>query len=152
RGLRESPPMSSPDPSPVTATAEPPPQAPRPRASLPMLVLCVLAVGYTLWAAQGVLLPVLLAMFFALVGNPIIRLLRRLQVPRFIAAVAVLSGGMAAAILLSHQLLPPAMEWASQAPREMRQIAPKLREWTKPVHDANQAAENFARAAGRRRG
>ena len=35
-------------------------------------------VGYTLWAAQDLLLPVLLAMFFALVGNPIIRLLKRL--------------------------------------------------------------------------
>ena len=113
-----------------------------------MLVLATLAVGYTLWAAQDVLLPVLLAMFFALVGNPIIRVLRRLYVPRFLGALVVLLGGMAATGLLAHKMLPSAMEWAQQAPREMRQLAPKLRELTKPVQDANKAAENFARAAG----
>ncbi|MCR6663289.1 MAG: AI-2E family transporter [Luteimonas sp.] len=127
---------------------DPPVPPSRPRASMPLLVLAVLAVGYTLWAAQELLLPVLLAMFFALIGNPIIRLLRKLYVPRFIAALAVLTGGLAGAILLTHQMLPPAMEWASQAPREMRQIAPKLRELTKPMHEANKAAETIARAAG----
>lgn len=121
---------------------------PRPRAPVSLVVLATLAVGYTLWAAQDVLLPVLLSMFFALVGNPIIRLLRRLHVPRFLAALVVLLGGIAAAGLLAQQMLPPAMEWAREAPREMRQLGPKLRELTKPVQDANRAAENFARAAG----
>ena len=120
---------------------------PRPRASMAALVLAVLAVGYTLWATQDLILPVLLAMFFALVGNPIIRVLRRLYVPRFLGALIVLLGGMAVTGLLAQKMLPSAMEWAQQAPREMRQLAPKLRELTKPVQDANKAAENFARAA-----
>lgn len=137
--------MSTPAP-PVVAPAPPPPPT-RPRASVPLLVLATLAVGYTLWAAQEVLLPVLLAMFFALVGNPIIRLLRRMYVPRFVGALLVLLGGMTVAGLLAHKMLPSAMDWAQQAPREMRQLAPKLRELTKPVQDANKAAESFARAA-----
>src|SRR5690606_9364785 len=49
---------------------------PRPRAPAALLLLATLATGFTLWAAQGLLLPVLLAMFFALIGNPIIRLLQ----------------------------------------------------------------------------
>lgn len=138
--------MSTPAP-PDTPPAPVAPPPSRPRASTPLLVLATLAVGYTLWAAQEVLLPVLLAMFFALVGNPIIRVLRRLYVPRFLAALIVLVGGMATAGLLAQKMLPSAMEWAQQAPREMRQLAPKLRELTKPVQDANKAAENFARAA-----
>ncbi|MCG2605311.1 MAG: AI-2E family transporter [Achromobacter sp.] len=142
--------MPSPD-EPLPADAQPAEAAappPRPRASAPLLLLSILAVGFTLWAAQPVLLPVLLAMFFALVGNPIIRLLRRLYLPRFIAALIVLLGGLTGAALLGNQLLPPAMEWARQAPREMRQMASKLHALTKPVQEANQAAENFARAAG----
>jgi predicted PurR-regulated permease PerM len=138
------PPFSDSTPAPAT----PPPPASRPRAPLAVVVLAPLAVGYTLWAAQAVLLPILLAMFFALVGNPLVRLLRKAYVPRFIAALAVLSGGLAAAILLTHQMLPPAMEWASKAPREISQFAPKLREFTKPVQEANKAAESIARAAG----
>jgi len=138
--------MSTPAPPVVAPTPAPPPPT-RPRASVPLLVLATLAVGYTLWAAQEVLLPVLLAMFFALVGNPIIRLLRRMYVPRFVGALLVLLGGMTVAGLLAHKMLPSAMDWAQQAPREMRQLAPKLRELTKPVQDANKAAESFARAA-----
>lgn len=120
---------------------------PRPRASMAVLVLATLAVLYTLWAAQEVILPVLLAMFFALVGNPIIRTLQRLWVPRFVGALVVLVGGLAGTALLGNQLIEPAAEWVRQVPREIREIAPKLRELAKPVQAANQAAQNIAQAA-----
>lgn len=126
----------------------PPPLRPRPRAPVSLVVLAVLAVAFTLWAASALILPILLAMFFALVGNPIIRLLQRLWLPRFLAALLVVVGGLAGAIALGNQLVEPAAEWVRQMPREMRQIAPKLRNLTKPVQDANRAAQNIARAAG----
>ncbi|MGO1070685.1 AI-2E family transporter [Lysobacter sp. CA199] len=113
-----------------------------------LLVLATLAVGYTLWAAQELILPILLAAFFALVGNPILRLLGKLRLPRFIAALIVLIGGLAVAGALSLQLAEPASEWVRQVPRELKQVGPKLRQMTKPLQDANRAAQNFARAAG----
>jgi len=122
--------------------------APRPRASVAVLVLATLAVGYTLWAAQNLLLPVLLAMFFALVANPIVRLLKRLWVPRAGGAVLGVVGGLATAAALGSQLVVPATEWVGNVPRELKQLAPKLRAWAKPMQEANQAAENIARAAG----
>jgi predicted PurR-regulated permease PerM len=125
-----------------------PPSRPRPRASGALVLLATLAAGFTLWAAQGLLLPVLLAMFFALVGNPFIRLLRRIYVPRFVSAILVLSLGMLATLALGRQLAQPAGEWIREAPRELRDLAPKLRTLTKPVTEANKAAENIARAAG----
>ncbi|WP_091634127.1 AI-2E family transporter [Lysobacter sp. cf310] len=121
---------------------------PRPRAPASVVVLATLAVGATLWAAQALILPVLLAAFFALIGNPIIRGLRKLWLPRFAAALLVLIGGLAAAGLLANQLIEPAGEWVRQVPREMKQLAPKLREMTKPMQEANRAAQNIARAAG----
>ena len=121
---------------------------PRPRAPAAVVVLATLAVGYTLWAAQTVLLPVLLAMFFALVSSPVMRLLRRLWVPRFLAALLVLCAGLSATGALGYLMLPSAAAWAREAPGELRQLAPKLRELAKPVREANQAAESFARAAG----
>ncbi|WP_374556224.1 AI-2E family transporter [Thermomonas sp.] len=130
------------------APADPHAPPPRPRGPMSLVVLAVLAVGYTLWASQALILPVLLAMFFALVGNPIIRVLRRLHIPRFVAALAVLSSGIALTILLGLQLVRPASEWVRDAPRELRTLAPKLQKLTKPVQDANKAAENIARAAG----
>ncbi|GHC10815.1 AI-2E family transporter [Thermomonas carbonis] len=120
----------------------------RPRASASLVVLAVLAVGYTLWATQDLILPVLLAMFFALVGNPIIRVLQRIRIPRFLAALAVLCSGIALAVLLGQQLVQPAGEWIREAPRELRSLAPKLQKLAKPMQEANKAAENIARAAG----
>ena len=118
------------------------------RAPGAVVVLATLAVGFTLWAAQGLLLPVLLAMFFALIGNPIIRLLQRAFVPRFVSALLVLVVGLAGTVVLAQQLIAPAGEWITQVPREMRDIAPKLRDLAQPVREANEAAENIARAAG----
>ena len=124
------------------------PARPRPRASMAMLVVAVLAVGYTLWAAQDLVLPILLAMFFALIGNPIIRLLQRAWVPRFISALLVLTLGIAGTVLLAQQLVEPTSEWMREVPRELREITPKLRSLIKPVREANQAAEDIARVAG----
>jgi predicted PurR-regulated permease PerM len=125
-----------------------PPTVPRPRSSAAALVLATIAVGAVLWLAQGMILPVLLSMFFALIGNPIIRVLQRLWIPRFLGALLVLAGGLFAAGVLGNQLVEPASEWVRQAPRELKELAPKLRAMVKPVQDANRAAENFARAAG----
>ena len=120
---------------------------PRPRASAAMLVLATLAVGCALWAAQEVILPVLLAAFFALIGNPLIRGLRRLYVPRFLAALLVLCAGLAGAGALAVQLVEPATSWAEQAPREARKLGRQLQELTRPMHEANRIAEDMARAA-----
>ncbi|WP_140726057.1 AI-2E family transporter [Pseudomonas sp. Hp2] len=140
--------MSLPAESPAPSAGAPLPPASRPRAPTSLVVLATLAVGYTLWAAQTVVLPVMLAVFFALVGNPIIRLLRKLHLPRFIAALLVLLLGLSATVALAMQLAGPASEWFQQAPSQMRQISRELRNLTKPVQQANQAAESFARAAG----
>ncbi len=120
----------------------------RPRSSFALVVLAVLAVGYTLWAAQDLLLPVLLAMFFALLGNPILRLLKRLYIPRFLGALIVLAAWITIAIVLGRQLVQPAGDWIREAPRQLRTLTPKLQAMTKPVQAANKAAENMARAAG----
>lgn len=165
-----STPPSSGDASP--AGDAPPPPAPRasasasvapvapvspdgqglPRASLSLRILAALAVAYTLWATQDLILPILLALFFALVGNPIIRLLQKLWVPRALAALLLVAAGLASVALLGRELFEPASDWVQQVPKEMRQLGPRLQKMVKPVQDANKAAENIARAAdgGRR--
>jgi predicted PurR-regulated permease PerM len=124
----------------------PTPVTPRPRASTALIVLVTLAVLATLWAAQTVILPILLAMFFALIGNPVLRALRRLWIPRVVGALLVLGLGIAGTGALGLQLYGPASEWVQQAPKTLRSLAPRLKAMTQPVHQASQAAESFARA------
>lgn len=50
-----------------------PSPAPRPRRSVALAgTLLVLALLYTAWAASSLLIPALLAMFLALIANPIV--------------------------------------------------------------------------------
>src|SRR3546814_19796325 len=100
RSNAQEPSLSGDSPAP----AAPPP---RPRASTSLVVLTTLAIGYTLWAAQAVLLPIALAMFFALVGNPILRGLRKLWIPRFLGPLFLLMGGLAAPGLAGRPLVVP---------------------------------------------
>ncbi|QCO68460.1 AI-2E family transporter [Luteimonas yindakuii] len=125
----------------------PPPPAPRPRAPASMVVLATLAVLAAAWAAQGLILPILLAMFFAMVGNPILRGLRRLYVPRFVGALVVLLGGLAATGMLAWQLAGPVRGWIEEAPRQLRSLTPRLQQMAKPVQSASAAAESIAKVA-----
>lgn len=120
----------------------------RPKASYSVNVIATLAVGYTLWAAQQIILPILLAIFFALIGNPILRLLQRARIPRFLAALMLLIAGILGTISLGAQLIGPASDWARQAPQRMQQMARQIQNLTRPVQQASEAAENLARATG----
>ena len=144
--------MTTPAPLPddleATVAAAEGEEVPRPRASVALLVLATLAVGFTLWSMQEVVLPILLGLFFALVGNPIIRVFGKLRIPRSLAAVLVVAGGLVLAFALGRQLVAPATEWVSELPQQIARLQPKLRTLAKPVQDANRMAENIARAAG----
>jgi len=111
------------------------------------VVLAWLGVAFTLWAAQALVLPILLAMFFALVGNPILRLLQRIWIPRALGALLIIGLGLGVTSTLAVQLVGPTMAWAQEAPQQLRKIGRQVQNLTKPVQEANQAAENFARVA-----
>lgn len=129
--------MSTPDP----AAAQPlPPAVPRVRRNVPITALLVLALFYTAWAASDLLVPAVLAMAVALLTNPLVRLLEKFWIPRWLGALGVLIGGLVTIVLLATILVQPGAEWLGRAPSEIRQHAPKLRELTKPFAEANRAA------------
>ncbi len=111
-------------------------------------LLAVLAFFGVCWAAADLLIPVMLAMFFALIANPMVTRLHKWWIPRWLGALAVVFGGLAAGIFLASLLVGPASDWIVKAPTELRQLAPKLRHLTRQVEQANKAAESIVKAAG----
>ncbi len=67
---------------------------------------------------------------------------------RALGALLILGAGLGVTGSLAVQLIGPAMEWAQEAPQQLRKVARQVQNLTKPVQQANQAAENFARVAG----
>jgi predicted PurR-regulated permease PerM len=112
-----------------------------------LVILVAIAVLYTCFLARELIVPVLLAVFLALCGNPIVARLQRVWIPRWISALAVVLGGLAAAVLAGSFMLAPAAEWLREAPRELRQHLPALRELTKPIEEATKATESLEKLA-----
>ena len=82
------------------------------------------AAGIALTLGIACLAGVSQGLAISLIGNPIIRLLQRIWVPRFISALLVLTLGLTGTALLAQQLFEPAGAWMQQLPRELREITP----------------------------
>lgn len=117
------------------------------RSRSALLFIAVLLALFTCYLARDLIVPVLIAVFLALCGNPLVSRLNRWHVPRWAGSLAVVAGGLAAALLLTTTMLAPATEWLREAPSELRQHIPKLRELTKPLQEASEATESLQRMA-----
>ena len=111
-----------------------------------LLALLVLIAGC--WAGKELLVPILLGLFLSLVANPLVWKLQQLRMPRWLAAMFVVFGGLALALTLMTQLATPAGDWLQRAPTALREVAPKLRGLVRQVNEANKAAASVVSAAG----
>jgi predicted PurR-regulated permease PerM len=100
------------------------------------------------WLARDLLVPIMLAMLLALLGNPLVTRLSKLWIPRWLGALVVVLGGLALAVTLASLLVSPASDWVKRAPDQLRELAPKLKSLTRQVEQANKAAESIVKAAG----
>lgn len=75
-----------------------------------------LAVLYTLYFAKSLLVPVVVALMFALLLSPLVNLLKRLYVPRAVSGILLLCLIGIPFTLLGMQLAEPAQKWAKRLP------------------------------------
>jgi len=98
--------------------------------------LFVLAICYTLYLAQEILMPVTAAVILALLLQPLARLLRCISIPEQIAAgfvVATLFAGLAVGI---YFLSDPAAKWMSEMPDVVAEVHEKIKAPIQEIRDA----------------
>jgi predicted PurR-regulated permease PerM len=110
-----------------------------------LLALVVFVAGC--WAGKELLVPILLGLFLSFVANPLVWKLQRLHMPRWLAGMFVVFGGLALALTLMTQLATPAGAWLQRAPTALREVAPKVRGLVRQVNEANKAAASVVSAA-----
>jgi predicted PurR-regulated permease PerM len=110
-----------------------------------VILLSLLAVGTLLYYAQDVFIPVAIALFLALLLNPLVDRLQRWRVRRGFAVAIVLVVVFAAAAAAINAVWTPATEWLARAPQTMRQIDPRLR----PLREMFRRVDDVAERAGR---
>lgn len=85
-----------------------------------------LATLYTLYFAKTLVVPVVVALMFALLLSPLVNLLKRLYVPRVVSAIFLLCLIGIPFTLLGMQLAEPAQRWAKRLPDLSAQVSERI--------------------------
>jgi predicted PurR-regulated permease PerM len=110
--------------------------------------LFILACVYTLYLAEGLLLPIVLSVLLKFVFEPVVRSLRRVGItPPVSAALIVLTllGTLTAGLLW---LRDPAAEWVGRLPEALARLERTLDSMRGPVDQLTEAAEQVEAMAG----
>ncbi|MBX3697399.1 MAG: AI-2E family transporter [Dokdonella sp.] len=113
-----------------------------------LAVLVVVGGLYTCYFAAELILPILLAAFFALLLSPMMKRLASGWLPRWIAALLLISLTMATVVGIGNALYAPAAEWVGRAPQVIRNVTPKLKSLMRPIAEANKMGESLSEIAG----
>ena len=103
--------------------------------------LFVLAVFYTLHLGQDFFLPIVLALFLALLLRPVVHWLRKLRLPAQVAPALVLLVLLAASGTALYQLWSPATEWVVRAPQDLRRLDARVRRLLRSVESMTRTAQ-----------
>jgi predicted PurR-regulated permease PerM len=114
------------------------------QASIPMRVahssasvraLAILAAGTFLYVAHAVIVPVVMAVLFALILTTPVEALYRYRIPRSVTAVALLLAALALLSGAIDLLSAPAQKWWNSAPQTLKIIEGKLQPVSKLVSE-----------------
>ena len=132
--------MTAPSPRPSRATiAE--------LRSVAITGLFVLAVFYTLKQGKEFFLPIVLALFLAMLLRPVVQWLRRLRIPAPLAPALVLGLLLTATVAGLYQAWEPAAEWVARAPRDLKKLETKVRGLLRQVETVTRTAQQVDQIA-----
>ncbi len=113
-----------------------------------LIVIVAGGVLYTCYFARELVLPILLAAFFALLLSPLMRRLVRPWLPRWIAALLLMSLFFATIAGIANALYPSAAQWATRAPQVLREATPKLKALVRPMVEASKVGASLSEITG----
>ncbi len=114
----------------------------------PLTVLATLAVFAVLYFAGPMIVPVVLALFFAIVLSPAVEALQRLRVPSLVAAGLVMLLLAGALALLVDATVEPAQEWVERVPRILSDLDRKVRPLRRMAGKIDEVAIQASRVTG----
>ncbi|MFZ2235354.1 MAG: AI-2E family transporter [Dokdonella sp.] len=101
------------------------------------------AIIYTAYFIRELLLPILLAAFFAVLLSPLMKRITKGWMPRWIGALLLVGLLIGLFVGVGNSLYAPASEWAGRAPKVMRDAKPKLKALIQPLVQASRMSESL---------
>ncbi len=110
--------------------------------------LLTLAILYTCYFAQAVLIPIALALLLNLLLAPLVRVLKKyLRLPEGVGAGVVLILLVAMVALAIYGLSGPATRWLHELPVAMSEVREKVEALRRPVKEVQEAAQKVEKLA-----
>ncbi len=113
-----------------------------------LAILAGVALFAVLYFASALIVPVVLALFFAIVLSPAVEALRRRSVPGMLAAALVMLLLAGAIGSLVDATMEPAREWVERAPRVLSEVDRKVRPLRRFVVKIDEVAAQAGRVTG----
>lgn len=110
--------------------------------------LALIALGFTLYLAASLLLPIMVAGMLALLLTPPVNLLNRWGLPQPASAGIVLLAVLAALAALTMNLAGPVQQWIETAPEQLRRLEMRAAGLMRPVEAVREATEKVSEMAG----
>lgn len=102
--------------------------------SVGIIILCLVAIGWTLYVGREVVLPILLAVVLKLLLQPAMRFLHgRLRLPEALAALLLILGVFGTIAAIGFSISVPAAGWIQKAPETLPLLKEKLAVLRQPI-------------------
>lgn len=119
------------------------------RSNSRLLWTLVIIVGlYTCYFASSLILPLVMAAFFAMLLSPLINRAPLRWLPRGLAALILVGALVGSLGAVAVFVAGPAAEWTRNVPFLLREAAPKLKGMIEPIQEARRASESFDEFTG----
>jgi predicted PurR-regulated permease PerM len=110
--------------------------------------IALIALGFTLYLAASLLLPILVAGVLALLLSPAVNILNRLGLPQTAGAGVVLLLVIAALVAITVNVAGPVQQWIETAPEQLRRLESRIGALMRPVEAVREATEKVSAIAG----
>ena len=110
-------------------------------------ILAIAAGGAALWAAKGLMLPIVLSVLLALLLTPAVDFTDRLRLPRWLGALLVVAALIGTLVVAGTQLAAPAQRWLNPSSPEWRKLEFRIREIKRPLETIKDAQDRVSEIA-----
>lgn len=110
--------------------------------------LFVLAIGYTLYFARPLLMPLAFAVLLNFLFSPLVRALHHHGIPRVISALVLLVSLIAILLFAVYRISAPAGEFLSAVPSRLPIVEQRLHGILRPMQEVKRTAQEVEKATG----
>jgi predicted PurR-regulated permease PerM len=110
--------------------------------------MALIALGFTLYLAASLLLPIMVAAMLALLLSPPVSALTRLGLPQALAAGIVVLLVLGALAGITLKIAGPVQDWIETAPQKLRRLEHRIDGLMRPVAAVREASETVSEITG----